>query len=666
MQMRKQEEQRLRKLICAGGLALSGAMLMTNSAEAGDGVTYTGTVTENIKLSGEAIMASHDEPAFFLGDVIIEEPDKFHVGKAVVFDNGVMQNYINVDKDGNIGNSTVQINGKIDDTYVALNNKESYWAGDSCGEMYVELHNGATWYVPEQFAWADIPDTECYYLSYGKDLPDSHDVCLNADGGIIDVYNLSPTKQRSIIPAGERVVELNILINNSQTGEVSVNGIPQSSSPLSPQFAQKIQKNNLNNATFAISTDVQNNKADRINLKEYGTNGSTYYVQVVYDAAASQEGKYDFKTEQVVINSDNPYESVQGKAATAKFDTDNGITTKVMEITPEIESSNDGTQTTAVIKSIDVKKISETAGTGTRLAKAAALSAQGGLAAWRAENNDLHKRMGDLRRSESSIGAWGRIYGGETEVNTDSQATIKMHGAQIGYDRKVDLSRGKIFNGFSISHMKGDVSGDNSDGDISSTLFGAYGSYIGEKGHFADVIIKYGRMERSLLSYGSSTLYESDDAANGLNMSIEYGYHKEMNNGLYLEPQAEINYGHINSSNYIMRVNGNSGAYVQNDAVNSLIGRLGVNIGKETDRGNIYAKLSILKEFSGDIGTRISSGPTSRYERESMKDTWYEYGIGFNSQIGEANNLYGEITKTAGTDKVSDKWKATIGLRHAF
>jgi outer membrane autotransporter protein len=49
-----------------------------------------------------------------------------------------------------------------------------------------------------------------------------------------------------------------------------------------------------------------------------------------------------------------------------------------------------------------------------------------------------------------------------------------------------------------------------------------------------------------------------------------------------------------------------------------------------------------------------------------MKDTWYEYGIGFNSQIGEANNLYGEITKTAGADKVSDKWKATIGLRHAF
>jgi outer membrane autotransporter protein len=93
---------------------------------------------------------------------------------------------------------------------------------------------------------------------------------------------------------------------------------------------------------------------------------------------------------------------------------------------------------------------------------------------------------------------------------------------------------------------------------------------------------------------------------------------------------------------------------------------LGVNIGKETDRGNIYAKLSILKEFSGDIGTRISSGPTSRYESESMKDTWYEYGIGFNSQIGEANNLYGEITKTAGADKVSDKWKATIGLRHAF
>lgn len=49
-----------------------------------------------------------------------------------------------------------------------------------------------------------------------------------------------------------------------------------------------------------------------------------------------------------------------------------------------------------------------------------------------------------------------------------------------------------------------------------------------------------------------------------------------------------------------------------------------------------------------------------------MKDTWFEYGVGFNRKLSKNGNLYGEITKTAGADKVVEKWKANVGYRHSF
>lgn len=123
---------------------------------------------------------------------------------------------------------------------------------------------------------------------------------------------------------------------------------------------------------------------------------------------------------------------------------------------------------------------------------------------------------------------------------------------------------------------------------------------------------------------------------------------------------------HIDENDYIMRMNGASGANVSNDAVQSFIGRLGINVGKNTNKGNIYAKLSLAHEFSGDVGVTTSYGDYRRHTTESMKDTWLEYGIGFNQKLNADNNLYGEISKTAGADKITEKWKANIGFRHSF
>ena len=116
----------------------------------------------------------------------------------------------------------------------------------------------------------------------------------------------------------------------------------------------------------------------------------------------------------------------------------------------------------------------------------------------------------------------------------------------------------------------------------------------------------------------------------------------------------------------LLRAGGAQGAKVENDAVNSFIGRLGLNVGKTTKGGNIYAKLYVAKEFAGDVGVRTSFGDYSKYTKESLQDTWLEYGVGFNQKLGKQTNLYGEVSATAGANKLTEKWKFNVGMRYSF
>ena len=646
--MRKQikTKKKLIQMICTSGFILSTSLMLAtaDAAMITDSKDYTsnGTsevVTEDIDITGGHIqyqnttsMASDIGKISLTGNVkIVQDDSEDYALFAKGGDSGAASILeINAAKDktvqivGNVKAEGMPNHGVVD---LGLSNADSYLAGKLLlGELggngiVLDLSNGATWYVPE--------GNDSYTLSTAMDGNLPVGIHLSADGGIIDLYHQTPTTVRS--SAGDRTFTL----NNTEAG--------------------------ANGATFAISTDIANDKADSVVI-DGSTGTNTYYVQVVYDASKDTDGTYTIGAE--VVTSDNTSDKVEAKSYTTTKDVTAGLMTKTLTYTPTLKTDGGTTKLTSVTIKGNPTDID---GPAQKMANAASMSAQGALSLWRAENNDLLRRMGDLRWDETNAGAWGRFYGGETEINSALPSTMRSKGIQVGYDHKVPMPGGKLFTGVAISHMDGDISSKGGSGDTDSTMFGVYGSYQGEKGHFADAIIKYGRMSNQMSTWSTdNTLYEGDTSANGLNMSIEYGYHKEMKDDWYIEPQAEINYGHIDANDYTMRMNGASGANVSNDAVKSFIGRLGINVGKNTNKGNIYAKLSLAHEFSGDVGVTTSYGDYSRYTTESMKDTWLEYGIGFNQKLNADTNLYGEISKTARADKVTEKWKANIGFRHSF
>lgn len=525
-----------------------------------------------------------------------------------------------------------------------LTNAESYLAGDlkldRKGVIKLKLANGAVWY----------PGADTYTEADPAGHSDKRTV-LELDGGIIDLYHSQPGVART---GSNRTFTLNDIRDS-----VSGNG--------GTTFRIGSDITGINNAGVGI--------ADKVVLNGVGgggyTGGDNYYIQIAADPAISSEQAEITPVGKIVVaqvdgvNMTKDNTTISGSKYVGS-ELDAGLTladvTSVVEYDKEVGGW--------IIKKVTAEnfRAAETSGekgSAMTMAEVGASTALNIASAWRGENNDLLRRMGDLRSSSGEAGAWIRMYGGRNAVVKGQQSDMDYKAVQGGYDYQSDLKNGKLFTGFTVSHLDGDVGGSGIDGDINSTMFGLYSSYVGNRGHFADLIVKYGRVNNDFNTTKESNRYGSDYGSNGFSITTEYGYRQNLKNNFYIEPQAELTYSRIGSSDYTMSLNDKDGAKVSNDAFKSLIGRIGFNIGHQQQDNNIYAKLSLAREFQGDIAARASYGNVTRTYESGGSDTWVEYGIGFNSKLNKSTNLYGEVEKTTGSI-VKTKWRANVGVRYSF
>ena len=537
----------------------------------------------------------------------------------------------------NSGTGTVQIEGDISNnsySSVSLNltNPQSYWAGDRdtqrVSKISLKLSNSAVWYP--------TLDEHKYYLY------------INSDGGIIDIYHKRPGEARD---------------DTSKGREFKIDGINDGSGSV----------HQIKNTTFRIGSNIGADWSDKIVLTGSGSvsGNNEHYIQIVADPSLkSSDAFMDLEDKQIVVAQvDGTYLTKDNTIFKGKkyegAEVDAGLT--LADVTPELayDSTVDSNNGGWIIKNITVSTSGGGKGSALTLAEIGASTALNVAAAWRADNNDLLRRMGDLRTSSDDAGVWVRMYGGKNEVVQGQQSDLSYKAVQGGYDFQNNLKNGRLFTGFTVSHLDGDVSGSRTDGDINSTMLGLYGSYVGDKGHFADLIVKYGRINSDFTTIKGTDRYGSDYGSNGFSITTEYGYRQNLKNNFYIEPQAELTYSRIGGSDYTMNLNDKDGAKVSNDAFNSLIGRIGFTAGRQQEQSNVYAKLSLAREFKGEVATSASYGDVTRSYAGGGSDTWFEYGIGFNAKMSKGTNLYGEIEKTTGS-VIRTKWRANMGLRYSF
>lgn len=276
------------------------------------------------------------------------------------------------------------------------------------------------------------------------------------------------------------------------------------------------------------------------------------------------------------------------------------------------------------------------------------------LMTWRQENNDMNKRLGEVRASEGNQGIWARMARGQSKYGPQGIKN-QYNYYQLGYDTKI--SHDWILGG-AFTYTDGDSSYTNGSGTNKHTGFAVYGSNLRDDGSFIDLIAKYAHMKNDFDVNGG--VGSGDYSTNGLSFSAEYGKRFQQE-GYWIEPQAELTYGRVSSADFTTK----RGAKVHQDSMDSLVGRLGFSLGKDIKQGNVYVRASYLYDFQGDTSVTMSKGGAATSFKTDLGGGWWEFGVGTNLNLGHDTHFYLDVETTAGGD-VDTPWQWNAGVRYSF
>lgn len=274
------------------------------------------------------------------------------------------------------------------------------------------------------------------------------------------------------------------------------------------------------------------------------------------------------------------------------------------------------------------------------------------LISWRAEMNDMNKRLGELRDSHGEHGIWVRMVRGE-----DSYASVhhQYNQYQLGYDEKLSVDSHWTV-GAALTYTEGDTTYGAGSAENKNKGFAVYGSKLNDDGSFIDLIAKYARLDNDY----KTSLGNGDSSTNGYSVSAEFGKRFTKDNGVWIEPQVELSYGQVASTDYKL-----GGIDVAQDKIDSLVGRLGFALGKDIKQGNIYARASYLYDFDGDTAASFNDAGKQRRIEQDLGGGWWEVGFGANINMSKASHLYVDVEKTFGGE-VNTDWQCNAGVRWSF
>lgn len=282
---------------------------------------------------------------------------------------------------------------------------------------------------------------------------------------------------------------------------------------------------------------------------------------------------------------------------------------------------------------------------------------------WRSNNNDLQRRLGDLRLGQAESGVWARYVGGKNkfdEQNTYMSQTYDI--GQVGYDRKA----GSWLVGAALDYGKGDVNYTGGKGKEHMATLALYGTRVSDDGKYFDIIFKTGRLKNEFhVSNEIGNRLNADYHTWGNSISAEYGKRFVRDDGFYLDPSVELTMGRLNSKNFSGHSDLGELNVKQHD-FDSAIGRIGLGIGRQTERSNAFLKLALAHEFGGSFKTDFYADDGGlKSTRIDLHDTWLDMEIGGSLSIGRNTYLYGTYTHNFGAD-METKWRADVGVRYTF
>lgn len=285
---------------------------------------------------------------------------------------------------------------------------------------------------------------------------------------------------------------------------------------------------------------------------------------------------------------------------------------------------------------------------------------------WRTENDKLLQRMGELRHNSSdSKGVWFRVNGSKLGRNGSWSFENKYTDYELGYDEVIKRTEDFVrYSGVALNYIDGSSSYRSGSGDNHAKALSFYGTQIGSRGHYLDVVFKISQFNNDFAVYDSNANKITGELENvGVALSAEYGRKNVFGSGWYIEPQVQLTLGYLGGDRYET----NNGVTVQQSGINSAVSRVGFNLGRDiSESANIYVKANLLHEFGGGYDVTMTDSQGNRFRvDDAFNDTWVEYGIGAAFKTGSNSHVYVDVERGSGSDFKKD-WQWNAGARWTF
>lgn len=521
---------------------------------------------------------------------------------------------------GDAQNSGSKINSNVN---INLSGEESSWTGRAYQEYKVD--NGSGGYKYTQSVELDAPGHYGNVTGFKMNINDGASWNMTDDSFINNVT----VENGGVVNVQEGVKEFNVgsLAAEDKGGITLNNGIINLQGE-----NQQITVTELDGAGGTVNTNSLENKMtiDTVGKDTAITvNGSGEIADAIYGGNATAQDLAD-----VVTTGTDDYE----KSAASQITTDEGIIAG--KITADVNENGEITNTVYAQNTTNVG-----------ISNLAAIN----LMTWRQENNDMNKRLGELRDSKGEHGVWARMVRGEVEYESIKN---QYNYYQIGYDEKLSTDPNWTA-GMFLTRTEGNSTFRTGSAENNHTGVGVYGSYLKDDGSFIDLVAKYARIDSDFNANGG--VGSGDYNTNGYSISAEYGKRFEQGNGFWIEPQVELTYGTVGAVDYTT----SNGAKVRQEGMDSLVGRVGFSLGKDIKAGNIYARASYLYDFDGETEVTMSHSGISDVYEQDLGGGWFEVGVGTNINLSDATHLYFDVEKTYGGD-VATPWQWSAGIRYSF
>ena len=282
----------------------------------------------------------------------------------------------------------------------------------------------------------------------------------------------------------------------------------------------------------------------------------------------------------------------------------------------------------------------------------------GNINAWRTVA-DVMYRPRVLQQGEPT-GIWARIGGGKYSYSGSGIDTATDYTRiQGGYDAKI--SRGWTVGG-QVSYLRGseDYVFDGS-GKVKSFSVGAYGLKDLGKDQYVHVETQVGRVSNDFTARNEiGEAMSGDTKSNAYSIGVRYGKTLKYDNGFYVEPQAQLNFTHFGGRNFNV-----DNVSVNQSAVNSTSGKIGLELGKQFGNGNLYTRFAAGHAFTGNVKTAFASGSVAKLTEQDLKGTWTELAFGGRYGFNSNNSVFADVATGLSGDLQAD-WGVNAGFTHKF